>query len=229
MKVCVLVVKAGRQSLSTATRPPLGTAPCTAQYREQYSPRCALSGSTRRWPPPSYSYWYVLPSSDEVGGSTEVPSLGAGGVSASRRTVGQRCRSPSAQYASPPAGAGEEVGLGQAAGRSAMRCSSDTSWQMQPCCQSMDACLLPNHKPQIKSRQPNQPPTNREGKVVAGWRLQHAARSFQKQYNTTENKHPPVRARSWVTKAMGRLLTKAKVGTTNWVMASRKLRGRCGQ
>ncbi len=34
----------------------------------------------------------------------------------------------------------------------------------------------------------------------------------------------PVRVRSWVTKGMGRLLTNAKVGTTNWVTASRKLR-----
>lgn len=42
----------------------------------------------------------------------------------------------------------------------------------------------------------------------------------------------PVSARSCVTKGMGRLLTKAKVGTTNWVMASRKLqqeRGRRGR
>lgn len=33
----------------------------------------------------------------------------------------------------------------------------------------------------------------------------------------------PVSASSCVTKGIGRLLTKAKVGTTNWVMASRKL------
>ncbi len=35
----------------------------------------------------------------------------------------------------------------------------------------------------------------------------------------------PVSATSCVTKGMGLLFTKAKVGTTNWVMASRKLQG----
>ena len=42
----------------------------------------------------------------------------------------------------------------------------------------------------------------------------------------------PPSATSWVTKGMGRFLTNAKVGTTNWVTASRKLQGegwrRCG-